>query len=322
MRELWATGWVHNRIRIIVSSFFVKFLLLPWQWGMKYFWDTLLDADLESDILGWQYISGSLPDGHELERMDSPQVQGFKFDPEGEYVRQWLPELARMPTEWIHHPWDAPPSVLKSAGVDLGLNYPKPVIDVDLARDRLTEAIAVMRGKEAAGKAANNNGADEVVFDNSEPHEKLAVSKAAAREKNACPASSSHDQRVPSMRNPNSVIQTRKRPNPGEDGRPVNDNLNSCNNGNRVSKIDDDLCSTAESSSSKKAMTHSRISFSVPQNCSSMSTGAPYPVPDSSDHNYSWQEEAGTEEISSRKGTSNLQKSGKKIIHEEKSSWP
>lgn len=79
MRELWATGWIHNRIRIIVSSFFVKFLLLPWQWGMKYFWDTLLDADLESDILGWQYISGSLPDGHELERMDDPQVILFYF---------------------------------------------------------------------------------------------------------------------------------------------------------------------------------------------------------------------------------------------------
>lgn len=74
MRELWATGWIHNRIRVIVSSFAVKFLLLPWKWGMKYFWDTLLDADLESDILGWQYISGSLPDGHELERMDCPQV--------------------------------------------------------------------------------------------------------------------------------------------------------------------------------------------------------------------------------------------------------
>lgn len=74
MRELWATGWIHNRIRVIVSSFSVKVLLLPWRWGMKYFWDTLLDADLESDILGWQYISGSLPDGHELERLDSPEV--------------------------------------------------------------------------------------------------------------------------------------------------------------------------------------------------------------------------------------------------------
>lgn len=75
MRELWATGWIHNRVRVTVASFFVKFLLLPWRWGMKYFWDTLLDADLESDILGWQYISGSLPDGHELDRLDNPEVQ-------------------------------------------------------------------------------------------------------------------------------------------------------------------------------------------------------------------------------------------------------
>lgn len=74
MRELWATGWIHNRTRVVVASFFVKVLLLPWTWGMKYFWDTLLDADLESDILGWQYISGSLPDGHELTRLDSPEV--------------------------------------------------------------------------------------------------------------------------------------------------------------------------------------------------------------------------------------------------------
>ena len=79
MRELWATGWIHNRVRVIVSSFAVKVLLLPWKWGMKYFWDTLLDADLESDILGWQYISGSLPDGHELERLDSPEVCGASF---------------------------------------------------------------------------------------------------------------------------------------------------------------------------------------------------------------------------------------------------
>ena len=74
MRELWATGWIHNRIRVIVSSFAVKFLQIPWIWGMKYFWDVLLDADLESDILGWQYISGSLPDGHELSRLDNPEV--------------------------------------------------------------------------------------------------------------------------------------------------------------------------------------------------------------------------------------------------------
>jgi cryptochrome 1 len=75
MRELWATGWLHDRIRVVVSSFFVKVLQLPWRWGMKYFWDTLLDADLESDALGWQYISGTLPDGREFDRIDNPQVQ-------------------------------------------------------------------------------------------------------------------------------------------------------------------------------------------------------------------------------------------------------
>lgn len=74
MRELWATGWLHDRIRVVVASFFVKVLQLPWRWGMKYFWDTLLDADLESDALGWQYISGTLPDGRELDRIDNPQV--------------------------------------------------------------------------------------------------------------------------------------------------------------------------------------------------------------------------------------------------------
>lgn len=79
MRQIWATGWLHNRIRVIVSSFFVKFLHLPWTWGMKYFWDALLDADLENDILGWQYISGGLPDGHELDRVDDPQVNTPAF---------------------------------------------------------------------------------------------------------------------------------------------------------------------------------------------------------------------------------------------------
>ncbi|VAI46360.1 unnamed protein product [Triticum turgidum subsp. durum] len=116
MRELWATGWLHDRIRVVVSSFFVKVLQLPWRWGMKYFWDTLLDADLESDALGWQYISGSLPDGRELDRIDNPQ---------------------RLPTEWIHHPWDAPESVLQAAGIELGSNYPLPIVELDEAKSRL-----------------------------------------------------------------------------------------------------------------------------------------------------------------------------------------
>ncbi|GFZ10056.1 cryptochrome 1 [Actinidia rufa] len=134
MRELWATGWLHDRIRVVVSSFFVKVLQLPWRWGMKYFWDTLLDADLESDALGWQYISGTLPDGREFDRIDNPQFEGYKFDPHGEYVRRWLPELARLPTEWIHHPWNAPESVLQAAGIELGSNYPRPIVEIDAAK--------------------------------------------------------------------------------------------------------------------------------------------------------------------------------------------
>lgn len=264
MRELWATGWVHNKIRVIVSSFFVKFLLLPWQWGMKYFWDTLLDADLESDIIGWQYISGSLPDGHELERLDNPEFQGFNYDPEGEYVRHWLPELARMPAEWIHHPWDAPFNVLKAAGVELGINYPNPLIDVDVARDRLMQAIFIMREKEAAANASDAHGTVEVVFDNSEN-----VGDSSANPKDGvvkgkvpCPSSSSYDQRVPSMQ---TACTHKKRPKPEEETKKPNDNKLSYKNESKISNIDGDLCSTAESSSMKKQMTVSRNSFSVPR---------------------------------------------------------
>ncbi|KAJ7548187.1 hypothetical protein O6H91_07G001600 [Diphasiastrum complanatum] len=152
MRELWATGWLHNSIRVVVASFCVKALQLPWQWGMKYFWDSLLDADFECDVLGWQYISGGLPDGHELDRLDNPQVEGCKLDPQGEYVRKWLPELSRLPSEWIHHPWDAPPSVLRAAGIELGCNYPRPIVELVAAKDRLQRAIAQMLEKEAASK--------------------------------------------------------------------------------------------------------------------------------------------------------------------------
>ncbi|KAL2489203.1 Cryptochrome-1 [Forsythia ovata] len=164
MRELWATGWLHDRIRVVVSSFFVKVLQLPWRWGMKYFWDTLLDADLESDALGWQYISGTLPDGRELDRIDDPRLQGYKFDPNGEYVRRWLPELSRLPTEWIHHPWNAPESVLQAAGIELGSNYPLPIVEIDEAKARLQEALSQMWQNEAA----TENGMEEGLGDSSE----------------------------------------------------------------------------------------------------------------------------------------------------------
>lgn len=168
MRELWATGWLHDRIRVVVSSFFVKVLQLPWRWGMKYFWDTLLDADLESDALGWQYISGTIPDGRELDRIDNPQFEGYKFDPHGEYVRRWLPELARLPTEWIHHPWNAPESVLQAAGIELGSNYPLPIVEIDAAKVRLQEALLEMWQHEAASRAVLENGTEEGLGDSSE----------------------------------------------------------------------------------------------------------------------------------------------------------
>lgn len=168
MRELWATGWLHDRIRVVVASFFVKVLQLPWRWGMKYFWDTLLDADLESDALGWQYITGTLPDGREFDRIDNPQFEGYKFDPNGEYVRRWLPELARLPTEWIHHPWDAPEYVLQAAGIELGSNYPLPIVKMDAAKARLQEALTQMWQHEAASRAILENGVEEGLGDSSE----------------------------------------------------------------------------------------------------------------------------------------------------------
>nr|AQM74411.1 blue-light photoreceptor [Artemisia annua] len=168
MRELWATGWLHDRIRVVVSSFFVKVLQLPWRWGMKYFWDTLLDADLESDALGWQYITGTLPDGREFDRIDNPQFEGYTFDPNGEYVRRWLPELARLPTEWIHHPWDAPEYVLQAAGIELGSNYPLPIVKLDAAKSRLQEALAQMWQYEASSRAILENGLEEGLGDSTE----------------------------------------------------------------------------------------------------------------------------------------------------------
>ncbi|KZV43576.1 cryptochrome-1 [Dorcoceras hygrometricum] len=264
MRELWATGWIHNRIRVIVSSFFVKFLVLPWQWGIRYFWDTLLDADLENDILGWQYISGSLPDGHALERMDIPQVQGFKYDPDGDYIRQWLPELAQIPCEWIHHPYDAPEYVLESAGVDLGSNYPKPIIDIDLARARLTECISIMRGKELSAKA--DGLTEEQVFDNYDTNVNLSIPSAVVKGKiSLFPDAWSRYQQ-----DSESLIITKKKEKSSEGERLVVVE----DSGGERSKMDDELRSTAESCFDKRQATSSATPFPFPLNCSSNIPGA------------------------------------------------
>lgn len=144
MREVWSTGWLHNRIRVVAASFMVKHLLLPWQWGLKHYWDVLLDADLECDALGWQYCSGCLVDGHDFSRLIDLSTESKRFDPKGNYVRRWLPILARLPDRYIHEPWTAPAEVLADAGVDLGVNYPWPVIDAEEAAAALEAAAAVV----------------------------------------------------------------------------------------------------------------------------------------------------------------------------------
>jgi deoxyribodipyrimidine photo-lyase len=135
MRQLWATGWMHNRVRMVVASFLVKDLLLPWQEGARWFWDTLVDADLASNTLGWQWTAGCGADAAPFFRIFNPSAQGEKFDPEGDYVRQWVPELRTLPAKWIHQPWSAPADVLASSNVELGRTYPERIVDHRLARD-------------------------------------------------------------------------------------------------------------------------------------------------------------------------------------------
>lgn len=147
MRQLWQTGWQHNRVRMIAASVLVKHLLQPWQAGAAWFWDTLVDADLASNTLGWQWAGGCGADAAPYFRVFNPVLQGEKFDPEGAFVRQYVPELAKMPAEWIHKPWEAPAEVLKAAGVTLGVNYPKPAIGLTEGRDRALEAFKNLRGK-------------------------------------------------------------------------------------------------------------------------------------------------------------------------------
>lgn len=147
MRELWHTGWMHNRVRMVVASFLVKHLLIAWQEGAAWFWDTLVDADLANNTLGWQWVAGCGADAAPYFRIFNPTLQGEKFDPAGEYVRRWVPELAALPDEWIHQPSKAPPLMLKAAGVELGKTYPNPIVDHDDARKRALAALSTIRQK-------------------------------------------------------------------------------------------------------------------------------------------------------------------------------
>ncbi|MGE5154049.1 MAG: cryptochrome/photolyase family protein [Bdellovibrio bacteriovorus] len=145
MRELWHTGWMHNRVRMVVASFLTKNLRLPWQEGARWFWDTLVDADLASNTLGWQWSAGCGADAAPYFRIFNPVRQGERFDPEGAYVRRWCPELARLPTKYIHQPWTAPSSVLQGAGVGLGRDYPHPVVDLSRSRTEALQAFASVK---------------------------------------------------------------------------------------------------------------------------------------------------------------------------------
>jgi len=140
MRQLWTTGWMHNRVRMIVASFFAKDLLVHWRKGEEWFWDTLVDADEANNANGWQWTAGTGADAAPYFRVFNPVLQGEKFDPEGTYVSQWVPELAKLPPKWIHHPWEASVDVLATAGVKLGDTYPQPIVDHDFARKRALEA--------------------------------------------------------------------------------------------------------------------------------------------------------------------------------------
>lgn len=149
MRELWQTGWMHNRARMIAASFLVKDLRIPWQLGEAWFWDTLVDADLAQNAANWQWVAGSGADAAPYFRIFNPVTQGEKFDPDGDYIRRFLPELAGLPPQYLHRPWQAPPLILAAAGVELGSSYPLPCVDHTEARDEALAAWRRMRGDPA-----------------------------------------------------------------------------------------------------------------------------------------------------------------------------
>ncbi|MES2862160.1 MAG: deoxyribodipyrimidine photo-lyase [Pseudomonadota bacterium] len=150
MRELWTTGIMHNRVRMIVASFLIKHLLIDWRKGEAWFWDTLLDADLGQNSQNWQWVAGSGADASPWFRIFNPITQGQKFDPDGRYVKRWAPELARLSPAFVHSPWTAPSEVLRDAGVTLGRTYPRPLVDHAEARAR---ALAALKAIKSDGEA-------------------------------------------------------------------------------------------------------------------------------------------------------------------------
>lgn len=147
MRELWHTGYMHNRVRMIVGSFLVKNLLIDWREGEAWFWDCLADADVANNSAGWQWIAGSGADAAPYFRVFNPVLQGEKFDKQGEYVRAWCPELKKLPNKYLHKPWDADDLTLRTSGVLLGRDYPNPLVNLKISRERALAAFNDIKGK-------------------------------------------------------------------------------------------------------------------------------------------------------------------------------
>jgi len=143
MRELWETGYMHNRLRMVTGSFLVKNLLLHWREGEAWFWDCLLDADLASNSASWQWVAGCGADAAPYFRIFNPTTQGEKFDPKGTYIRRFIPELKDLPIRYLFSPWTAPEDVLRKAGVKLGTTYPRPIVDLKKSRE---EALETFKG--------------------------------------------------------------------------------------------------------------------------------------------------------------------------------
>jgi deoxyribodipyrimidine photo-lyase len=154
MRELWTTGWMHNRVRMIAASLLTKNLRQPWLAGARWFWDTLVDADLPNNTQGWQWTAGCGADAAPFFRVFNPMLQTERFDPERTYLRRWLPELRRLPDAWIHRPWEAPEALLAGAGVALGRDYPRPVVDFRDSREAALAAYAAIKGPVAPAHPA------------------------------------------------------------------------------------------------------------------------------------------------------------------------
>lgn len=150
MRQLWHTGWMHNRVRMIVASFLTKHLLIHWRLGEDWFWDTLVDADPAANSASWQWTAGSGADAAPYFRIFNPILQGEKFDQSGDYVRKWCPELTRLPRKYLYQPWSAGPQILHQAGITLGDTYPAPIVDHKFARARALAAYETLKQKRDA----------------------------------------------------------------------------------------------------------------------------------------------------------------------------